>query len=92
MPELAKEAVPSIAELAQYGVMPGVLVAVVVVGSGLVIWVIVKFMQWTVEWHSSRMDKTNASHAANMDRIHSRLDLLFDCVKELKSMIARNRE
>ena len=68
--------VPTIQELATYGVNPGVLVAVIVVFAVLTFKFILEFAKWFLVWHEKQMKEQRDSHTQHMERIHARLDAI----------------
>jgi hypothetical protein len=74
--------IPTLAEVATYGVNPGVLVAVLVGLAGFGIYFVFKFAMWFLQWHAVQMKEQREAHNSHMERFHNRLDSLHNLLNE----------
>lgn len=80
---------PTIQEFADYGVRPGVLVAILVVGCYFVVTSILKFTQWLFMWHEQQMTRERDLHMRNLERVHSRMDQLSEAVNKILTFLQK---
>lgn len=88
---MVRESIPTIAEWAEYGVSPGVLVGIIVIGCGFTVWLIVKLTMYFVEWHTTQMDSIRIAHATDREKYITKLDEIKDEIVLVSRAIERSK-
>lgn len=84
-----QEKIPSIAEWAEYGTNPGVLIGVIIVLGSINTWFITKLFQFFISWHTEQMDAIRQAHAADREKYIVKLDEIKDEIVEVCRAIDR---
>lgn len=78
--------IPTIQEVSEYGSTNGVLIALLVAIIAICIYFMLNFTRYFLDWHERQLREQRDFYNAHNERIHTRLDTLFNEVSELTSL------
>lgn len=81
--------IPSIAQWAEYGTNPGVLIGVIIILGSINTWFITKLFQFFIQWHTQQMEAIRYAHAQDREKYITKLDEIKDEIIGVSRIIER---